>query len=120
MSQRLSWYCPLSRINKSQYHWINIDNGTKRVGKIRVKIQDNTFIIYSIAIFPEYQGQGFAKSTLSMIQGAFASIVADRVRPGAVGFWTRMGFTPEEDGNFLFRQDVVSPAEPYKGISQAN
>ena len=42
--------------------------------------------IYSINIFPEFEGRGYARETIEMFKTTFDTIIADRVRPTAIDF----------------------------------
>ena len=109
MPEKLKWKCPLLRVPGSSCHWIDIDQDGRRVGKMRARIQENSLIIYSITIFPEFERRGYARRTVDMMKTVFQSIVADRVRPRAAGFWTRMGFRPADGGWFEFRREIMAP-----------
>lgn len=88
----------------SDYTWFNLDAGGQRVGKVRVRIDSGTLTIYSLSIFPEFQGQGFAQRAITAFQNDYAAIVADRVRPTAQGFWEKMCFQADhtQHGNYVW------------------
>jgi len=86
----------------SAYDWMNIDCGTTRVGKVRGLIKDKRLTIHSINIFPEFERHGYGRETVEMFQAAFDTIVADRVRYTAAGFWKKMGFDPERNGHYVW------------------
>jgi hypothetical protein len=86
----------------SEYRWMNIDRRDKRVGKTRGKVEGNVLIIYSINIFPEFEGKHYGKRTIDFFKSQFSTIVADRVRPTAIGFWEKMGFVNRGDGSYIF------------------
>lgn len=88
----------------SDYDWANIEVGSERVGKARCRLLDNKFIIYSINIFPEFEGNGYGKIFAEHAKSHYDHVVADRVRSTAVGFWKKLGFTDDGDGNFSFRK----------------
>ena len=71
----------------SNYKWMNIEYGGSRVGKVRGLINGTMLTICSINIFPEFEGQGFARKTIEMFKHSFDTIIADRVRYAAIGFW---------------------------------
>jgi len=48
----------------SDYDWLNIDCGSVRVGKVRGLIDRKGLTIYSINIFPEFEGHGYARETI--------------------------------------------------------
>jgi len=87
----------------SDYDWMNIDRNGARVGKVRGLISDKLLTISSIIIFPEFEGHGFAKKTINMFKESFDTIVADRVRYTAIGFWEKMEFTPDDNGNYIWK-----------------
>ena len=85
------------------YDWINIERSSAMVGKLRGLIEDNTFTVYSINIFPEFAGNGYGKETIGRLKGRFEIIVADRVRYKAIGFWESIGFMDRGDGCYEYR-----------------
>jgi len=87
----------------SDYNWMNIDRNGVRVGKVRGLINDRLLTISSIIIFPEFEGRGFAKKTISMFKKSFDTIIADRVRHTAIGFWEKMEFVPDGNGNYIWK-----------------
>ena len=95
---------PKKEGSHSNYDWMNIDLDTVRVGKVRGKINRNILIIFSINIFPEFERHGFASETVRMFKKEYKTIIADRVRPTAVGFWEKMGFIYHEDGNYIWKE----------------
>ena len=86
----------------SDFDWMNIDCGNLRVGKVRGFINSKKLIVHSINIFPEFEGRGYAKKTIEMFQTDFDTIIADRVRDTARGFWEKMGFEDKGDGNYVW------------------
>ena len=92
----------LARI--SHYDWVNIEVDGTRVGKMRVKACDRTLTIYSIAIFPGFQGRGYARKVIRTLQ-----VIADRVRETARGFWQKMGFEVDGKGNSIWRASAAAP-----------
>jgi ribosomal protein S18 acetylase RimI-like enzyme len=102
MPKNLSFCLPPQSYD-SDYRWMNIDRNGVRVGKVRGKIEDKVLTIHSIVIFPEYEGRGFGKKTVDMFKSKFDLIIADRVRPKAVGFWERMDFNNNGDGSYVFQ-----------------
>ncbi|MBA7576989.1 hypothetical protein ES708_18835 [subsurface metagenome] len=101
MSEELSFNL-IPRDGRSNYDWLNIECGTSRVGKVRGSIDSKTLTIFSINIFPEYERLGYAKRTMDMFKEHFDTIIADRVRRTAVGFWLKMGFVQRKDGNYIY------------------
>lgn len=89
--------------DQSDYDWMNIEHGDQRVGKVRGLMDGRTLTINSINIFPEFEGRGFARETIKMFQKSFDTIIADRVRHTAVGFWKKMEFKTNEKGNYIWK-----------------
>jgi len=94
----------IARDQHSDFDWMNIDRGDIRVGKVRGLIEGRKLIINSINIFPEFEGHGYAKETIGMFKADFDTIIADRVRYTAIGFWEKMGFEAN-NGNYVWTRD---------------
>lgn len=88
----------------SDYMWLNIEAEGKRIGKARVHISPEALTIYSLSIFPAFQGRGCAQEVIALFQKRYPRIVADKVRPTARGFWAKMGFADDRHGNYVWRQ----------------
>lgn len=88
----------------SDYRWLNIDRNGQRVGKVRGRIDDNVLFVYSITIFPEFEGKNYGRKTIEVFKEQFNTIIADRVRPKAVGFWEKMGFVSNGDGSYIYQK----------------
>ncbi len=88
----------------SDYDWANISLGADRVGKARCLIKDNTLIIYSINIYPEFQGRHFGAEFVERAKQRYDILIADRVRFNAIGFWEKMGFVKYDKDNYIFRK----------------
>jgi GNAT superfamily N-acetyltransferase len=86
------------------YDWIDIDSPEARVGKVRCLSAGETLTVFSIWIFPEYQGKGYGSRTIEMLSDQYPVLVADRVRNTAIHFWTKMGFAERPDGNWELRR----------------
>lgn len=99
----------LPPVQGSEYRWMNIDRHDVRVGKVRGKVESGVLLIYSITIFPEFEGRKYGKKTIDLFKENFSTIVADRVRPTAVGFWEKMGFLNNGDGSFIFNKKGYCP-----------
>jgi ribosomal protein S18 acetylase RimI-like enzyme len=104
MPEKLTFKLITHDKQNSDFDWLNIDCGPVRVGKVRGLINGRALTICSINIFPEFEGRGYAKKTIEMFKESFDTIVADRVRYTAVGFWVKMGFTRREDGNYVYHK----------------
>jgi len=94
----------------SQYDWVDISSGDTRVGKARCKRvgltgrSNATIIIYSINIYPEWAGHGYGREFVDDCKCHFDTIIADRVRYSAKGFWDAVGFHDNLDGNWIYRK----------------
>ena len=85
---------------KSEFDWADIKLNNCRVGKARCLIRSNEFIIYSITIYPEFQGKGYGKEFVEVAKLQYDKIIADRVRFTAIGFWEKLVFVyDKETGN---------------------
>lgn len=91
----------------SDYNWMNIDRDGTRVGKVRGLMKGKTLTICSINIFPEFEGRDFARKTIEMFKKSFDTIIADRVRYRAIGFWEKMKFDADNNGNYIWKKPVV-------------
>ena len=95
----------LSReLQHSEYYWANILHDSDMVGKARCLINGKTIIIYSITIFPEFEGNGYGKRFVEFAKKSFDIVIADRVRSEAIGFWEKMGFVNNNDGNWVYNK----------------
>jgi ribosomal protein S18 acetylase RimI-like enzyme len=97
----------------SDFDWMNIDCGVTRVGKVRGFIDGKKLIIYSINIFPEFEGCGYGKETIEMFKATFDTIIADRVRYTATGFWEKMGFKSDNNGKYIWKSRQQWPFAPF-------
>jgi len=88
----------------SAYEWMNIELGPVRVGKVRGLIDGQKLTICTINVFPEYERRGYARAAIEKFKNEFCPIVADRVRPTAIGFWERMGFVSSGDGGYIWEK----------------
>ncbi len=87
------------------YDRIDIDLPDVRVGNVRCRFMGEKVIVYSIQVYPEYQGNRYATETINMLKRDYEVIVADRVRFTAREFWEKMQFKALEDGNWEFRRN---------------
>ena len=97
-------YNLVPRGKHSDYDWLDIECDGNRIGKARGILDGKTLTICSINIFPEFEGRGYAKQTIKMFKQSFDTIIADRVRHTAIGFWEKMGFVDTNDGNHVYRR----------------
>jgi len=86
----------------SKYDWANINVGDTMVGKARCLINGNTITVFSINIFPEHQGRKYGEKTIEALKKSYDRIIADRVRPQATGFWSKMDFIDKKNGTFVY------------------
>jgi len=103
MPQQLTFKLIPHNQQHSEYDWLNIERCGQRVGKVRGLIDGRILTIHSINIFPEFEGHGFARKTIRIFKHSFDTIVADRVRHTAVGFWEKMQFKSDENGNYIWK-----------------
>jgi GNAT superfamily N-acetyltransferase len=82
---------------------IDIDLPKVRVGNVRCRFLEDTVIVFSIQIFPEFQGNGYGRAAINMLKNRFQFIIADRVRFTAREFWEKMGFKELPDHNWEYR-----------------
>ena len=100
----------------SQYDWVNISSGNDRIGKARCKLnvpavkEKSAIIIYSINIYPEWEGHGYGREFVDDCKGHFEIIVADRVRPSAIGFWEALEFRDYKEGTWIYRKKSPRPS----------
>jgi len=83
---------------------MNIEVNETRVGKMRVRLERDRLVVYSIIVFPEFQGQGYAGQVVRVLKESYTQILADRVRDTAKGFWRRMGFRADGKGNYIWQR----------------
>ncbi len=88
---------------------IDLDVPSARVGNVRCFFMKEKVIVYSIQVFPEFQGNDYATTTINMLKSRYSIIIADRVRFTAREFWTKMGFKELPDGNWEFRHTIRPP-----------
>ena len=93
----------------SEYDWFNFEFCNERVGKSRCRICSNencpdksVIVIHNINIYPEWQGRGFGREFVEYCKSNFDAVIADRVRATAVGFWETMGFSIDNQGNYVY------------------
>ena len=89
---------------RSEYDWANIVVGKKQVGKARCSVSGRKLTIWSINVFSRFEGRGYARQAIDTFKEKFSTIVADRVRYRARGFWEKMGFADLSNGNWAYRR----------------
>ncbi len=88
----------------SDYDWANISLGDERVGKARCLIEGKTLVIYSINIYPEFQGRHYGAEFVERAKQHYETLIADRVRFNAIGFWEKMGFIKYDRDNYIYKK----------------
>jgi chemotaxis protein methyltransferase CheR len=88
----------------SRYTWFNIEAGGDRVGKARVSASGKQLTIYSMTIYPDYEGSGYGQRAIDLFKEQYPKIVADRARTRARGFWERMGFQGDDRGDYTWQK----------------
>ena len=86
----------------SDYDWADISCENVRIGRARCKIKKTTIIIYSINIYPDWAGHGYGREFVDYCKSQFQVVIADRVRPSAIGFWEAVGFHNNNNGNWIY------------------
>jgi len=104
LSGKLAFHLMRRQDHGSSYDWLDVDCGPTRIGKVRGLIEGRRLTIHSINIFPEFERHGYGKETVEMFQTAFDTIIADRVRYTAIGFWEKMGFNRENNGGYVWQR----------------
>ena len=89
---------------KSEYDWVDFTKENQQIGKARCKISSVAITIYSINIYPEWAGHGYGKNFVDYCKEHFQKVIADRVRPTAVGFWKSMEFYDNQDGTWIYQK----------------
>lgn len=102
-SERLSYKFLSKNFTRSDYDWVNVYLDGEIVGKIRSHIESESLTIYSINIFPEYERNGYAREAVEFFMKKFKRIIADRVRYTAIGFWSKLEFEDQGDGNYIWK-----------------
>ena len=88
----------------SDYLWMNIESGGERIGKVRVTALGKKLIVNSINIFPEFERKGYGRTIINLFKNDYDGIVADKVRNAAIGFWEKMDFHSDINGNFIWEK----------------
>ena len=86
----------------SEFDWANIVYNKEKVGRVRCIIESNALTIFSIKIFPEFQGLGYASKFIEKVKKKYDIIIADRVRVTSSGFWSKMGFEQTDNGKWIY------------------
>ena len=87
------------------YDWFDLEQAGTQVGKARCRIEPGQFTVFSIMIYPEYEGRGHARAVIAHFQREHALIVADRVRFQARAFWVKLGFVAESIDRYVWRRE---------------
>ncbi|MDP2875183.1 MAG: GNAT family N-acetyltransferase [Holophaga sp.] len=86
------------------YDWFDIEQAGTQVGKSRCRIDPEQFTIFSIMIYPEYEGHGYARAVIDHFKQQYPFLIADRVRYTARDFWLKVGFEPESIDRYVWRR----------------
>jgi GNAT superfamily N-acetyltransferase len=86
------------------YDWFDIEQSGIQVGKSRCRIEAGQFTVFSIMVYPEFQGLGYARVVIDHFKEQHAVIIADRVRFTARDFWLKVGFLPESMDHYVWRR----------------
>ena len=86
------------------YDWFDIEHSGTQVGKSRCRIEESQFTVFSIMIYPEYEGHGYARAIIDHFKQEHIMIIADRVRYTARSFWVKVGFEPETIDRYVWRR----------------
>jgi GNAT superfamily N-acetyltransferase len=75
-----------------------------QVGKARCRIEAGQFTVFSIMVYPEHEGHGFARIVIEHFKQVHTLVIADRVRFTARGFWLKVGFLPESIDRYVWHR----------------
>ena len=89
---------------QGDYDWFDIEQAGTQVGKSRCRIEPGQFTVFSIMIYPEFEGNGYARAVIGHFQRKHPLIIADRVRYLARPFWTKVGFVAESIDRYVWRR----------------
>jgi len=87
-----------------EYDWFEFERYGAQVGKSRCRIEPGQFTVFSIMIYPEYEGHGYARTVIEHFQREHLLIIADRVRYQARAFWTKVGFSAESLDRYVWHR----------------
>jgi GNAT superfamily N-acetyltransferase len=87
------------------YDWFDIESAGTQVGKSRCRIEAGQFTVFSIMIYPEFEGHGTARAVIDHFKQEYPLIIADRVRFTARAFWIKVGFVPETIDRYVWRRE---------------
>lgn len=91
------------RAEIGDYDWFDIEWKGTQVGKSRCRLEDDRITVFSIMIYPEYEGRGFARSVIDHFKASSPILIADRVRCTAREFWIKMDFVAESLDRYVWR-----------------
>lgn len=86
------------------YDWFDLEQDGTQVGKARCRVEAGQVTVFSIMVYPEYEGHGFARVVIEHFKREHPLIIADRVRFTARGFWLKVGFLPETIDRYVWRR----------------
>lgn len=96
------------RADIGEYDWFDIEQAGTQVGKSRCRIEPDRITVFSIMIYPEFEGKGFARAVIDHFKAERNVLIADRVRCTAHDFWIKMGFIPESIDRYTWHRDLAS------------
>jgi GNAT superfamily N-acetyltransferase len=92
------------RPERGDFDWFDLERAGVQVGKARCRIEPGQFTVFSIMVYPEYEGNGYARLVIGHFQRAYPLIIADRVRFHARAFWVKVGFSAETMDRYVWRR----------------
>ncbi len=88
-------------------------DGDTIVGSIMVGWDGWRGTMYRLAVAPEYRRSGIATALVAEAEGRLARqgarrlhLIVDREQPGAVAFWSAVGYTPTGQARFVKNLDT--------------
>jgi hypothetical protein len=94
----------------SRYTWLNLEMGEQRVGKLRVDKADQRLVIHSLTVYVEFERNGYARRAVEFFKERHQEIIAADARAKARGFWQKMGFEDDGQGNYVWRNESPKSA----------
>ena len=91
-------------VDLGDYDWFDIEQDGTQVGKSRCRIESGQFTVFSIMVYPEFEGHGYARAVIDHFKSGHPMIIADRVRFTARSFWLKVGFVPETIDRYVWRR----------------
>ena len=92
-------------VDLGDYDWFDIEQDGTQVGKSRCRIEAGQFTVFSIMVYPEFEGHGYARAVIDHFKHSHPMVIADRVRFTARAFWVKVGFVPETIDRYVWRRN---------------